>query len=142
MQSQTKEVCLLVITLKSRPDLLALAQYNPQRYPALFQSLGKDLAQPQQGNSLQAHSQWDLLCVANGEQIVTNAEADGSFFAELESRFGAAIQPKDLIENAPPFIGGWVVYLGYEMSDEIEPRLQLLPPILSFRGLSHYGRRE
>ena len=111
-----------VITLNERPDLLALAQHDPKRYPALFQSLGQELSA---SNSTQAHAQWDFLGIANGEQIVAIATDEGGFFSELEACLGKSIQAKCVIENAPPFIGGWVVYLGYEMSDEIEPRLQL-----------------
>ena len=106
-----------VITLKERPDLLALAQHNPKRYPALFQSLG---------HSEQTHAQWDLLSIANGEQIVANEKGSVDFFAELESGLVKTTYRHDCaIENAPPFIGGWVVYLGYELCDEIEPTLVL-----------------
>ena len=111
-----------VITLNTRPDLLALAQHNPQRYPALFQSLGQALSSP---SLTQAHAQWDLLCISNGERIVANTKGDGAFFAELEAYIGRRIQTNPVIENAPPFVGGWVVYLGYELSDEIELKLQL-----------------
>ncbi len=111
-----------VITLSKRPDLLALAQHNPKRYPALFQSLGQERAQIPEP----AHAQWDLLGVANGEQIVANGKSGGSFFSELESRSSKTTQfSESAFENGPPFIGGWVVYLGYELSDEIEPRLEL-----------------
>ena len=112
-----------VITLKELPDLLALAQHNPKRYPALFQSLGQSES-PCQGKT-QAHAQWDLLSIANGEQIVANAKGSVDFFAELESGLVATPHHDCAIENVPPFIGGWVVYLGYELSDEIEPTLKL-----------------
>lgn len=115
-----------LITLNTRPDLLALAQQNPNRYPALFQSLGQSLPEPKLNSSLQAHAQWDLLGIANGEQIVASGKNDKSFFAVLESALNKLAVPKSVtIENTPPFLGGWVVYLGYELGDEIEPRLQL-----------------
>lgn len=113
---------MLVITLKNRPDLLALAQHNPKRYPVLFQSLGQDLPAQYQ---VQPHAQWDLLSIASGERIVANAKGAGSFFAELGACLSKAIQHNDVFDNAPPFIGGWVAYLGYELSDEIEPTLKL-----------------
>ena len=115
-----------VITLNTRPDLLALAQHNPKRYPALFQSLGQGLSEPKLNSSLQAHAQWDLLGIASGEQVVADGKKDKSFFAALESALKKVAAPKNAtIENTPPFLGGWVVYLGYELSDEIEPHLQL-----------------
>lgn len=122
-----------VITLKERPDLLALAQHNPKRYPALFQSLGQsELQNPAPWlesscpSKTQAHAQWDLLSIASGKQIVANAKGRVNFFAALESCLGTIPHHPDCaIEDAPPFIGGWVVYLGYELSDEIEPRLKL-----------------
>ena len=113
---------LQVITLNERPDLLALAQHNPKRYPALFQSLGQsELPSP-----AQAHAQWDLLSIASGEQIVANDKGGGDFFSKLESCLAKTIQRNEFgIENTPPFTGGWVVYLAYELSDEIEPTLIL-----------------
>ena len=111
-----------VITLSKRPDLLALAQHNPKRYPALFQSLGQE----QEQIPKPAHAQWDLLGIADGEQIVANNKNGMPFFSELESRFSKTTHLKEsAFENSPPFIGGWVVYLGYELSDEIEPKLKL-----------------
>ena len=117
-----KETSLQVITLNKRPDLLALAQHNPKRYPVLFQSLGQVLPAQSQIKSL---AQWDLLSIANGEQIVASDIGRGSFFAELDRCLSKTLQSVDVIDCAPPFIGGWVVYLGYELSDEIEPTLKL-----------------
>ncbi len=111
-----------VITLEQHPDLLALAQHNPKRYPVLFQSLG----QPELKIASQAHVQWDLLSIANGEQIVADDKGDVDFFTQLDTCLSQTSQAKYFdLENAPPFIGGWVVYLGYELSDEIEPTLVL-----------------
>jgi len=121
---QTEESSLQVITLNKRPDLLALAQHNPKRYPALFQSLGQP--ESQNPGEVKAHAQWDLLSIANGEQIVANRKMEGAFFSELASCVSGMAQPETSpVENAPPFLGGWVVYLGYELSDEIEPTLVL-----------------
>lgn len=113
-----------VITLNKCPDLLALAQHNPKRYPALFQSLGQ--RESQNPSEVKAHAQWDLLSIANGERIVANRKSDGGFFSALAVGVAGMAQPElSTVENAPPFIGGWVVYLGYELSDEIEPKLAL-----------------
>lgn len=113
-----------VITLNKHPDLLALAQDNPKRYPALFQSLGQHASQ--NPSEVKAHAQWDLLSIANGERIVANRKSDGAFFSALAAGVAGMAQAEvSTLENAPPFIGGWVVYLGYELSDEIEPKLVL-----------------
>ncbi len=113
-----------VITLNKHPDLLALAQHNPKRYPALFQSLGQP--ESQNPSEVKAHAQWDLLSIANGEQIVAGRKSDGAFFSELATGVAAMAQPEiSTVENVPSFLGGWVVYLGYELSDEIEPTLVL-----------------
>ena len=130
-----------VITLNKHPDLLALAQHNPRRYPALFQSLGQP--ESQNPSEVKAHAQWDLLSIANGEQIVANHKSDGAFLSELATGVAAMAQPEiSTVENVPSFLGGWVVYLGYELSDEIEPKLVLPATHFEFPHAFAHARRN
>ncbi len=112
------------LNLEQAPDLLALAAHNPTRYPALFQSLGTT-------DALQIQARWDFLAFASGEKIVAkNADAT-QFFPQLEAALATLTGACDATLE-PPFRGGWVVYLGYELSAEIEPTLTLPPNDFGF----------
>jgi anthranilate synthase component 1 len=96
----------------------------PERYPGLLES-GAGSA-----------GRFDILPMANGECLRLEyrgglsgpfAGADG-FLAALDRWWTALRVPATDIEFAPPFTGGWLLYLGYELAAEIEPRLKLPPP--------------
>jgi anthranilate synthase component 1 len=61
---------------------------------------------------------------AQGRDLVA-----GGFLDNLEAWFRAEANPPlpAGAAKALPFVGGWFVYLGYEVAAEIEPRLQLPP---------------
>jgi anthranilate synthase component I len=126
------------VKLAHTPDLLALAAHNPTRYPALFQSLGaKTGAQrpgAQQDGAWQIAAQWDFLAFASGEKIVTAHADTDAFFPQLETALAhtANVPSRNIAPFEPPFRGGWVVYLGYELSAEIEPTLTLAPNDFGF----------
>jgi anthranilate synthase component 1 len=104
---------------------LGLIAQRPETYPGLLESsapLG-----PAAGGA-----RFDILPIASGEALRLGAdgrlsgphsEAAPGFLAALESWWTA-------VRTAPtgarlPFSGGWLVYLGYEVAAEIEPRLVL-----------------
>lgn len=96
--------------LDSYFDLLQLHQYAPERYPFLLESVVHGTAQ----------SRYDILFAFPGQTIETN-ETD--FLPRLNHFWQSDklnIEKSDL-----PFNGGWFVYLGYELANEIEPTLQL-----------------
>ena len=107
------------------PDLLNLAQAAPGRFPVLLESAT--------GGTLGSHS---LLLYAAGPALVAwpdgRLEGPGQgeeFFQRLDWLYrqeavGEAI-PAETPEMQTPFIGGWFVYLGYEMAAVIEPTLRL-----------------
>jgi len=61
---------------------------------------------------------------ARGREIVA-----GGFLENLEAWFLAEAAPTTSAATTKPlpFVGGWFVYLGYEVAAEIEPRLRLPP---------------
>ena len=63
---------------------------------------------------------------ARGREIVA-----GNFLDNLEAWFRAEATPaapaSASASRSLPFVGGWFVYLGYEVAAEIEPRLRLPP---------------
>jgi anthranilate synthase component 1 len=111
-----------------RPDLLRLHAAAPERHPVLLES-----ASP--GGP---RGRWDLLAVASGD--VLTLHADGAltgrcggatrFLDALDAWF-AAVASEPLRDSASgatstlPFLGGWFLYLGYELAGEVEPKLRL-----------------
>jgi anthranilate synthase component 1 len=103
------------------PDLLRLHQRDGTRYPALLQSrtLG-----PTQGR-------YDVLLAAPSASLtlapdgrLRGAMARGaSFIDSLDEWWQRERVPPEA--SALPFLGGWFLYLGYELASEVEPRLRL-----------------
>jgi len=114
----------IVRSLPVSLDLLALHAADPQRFVCLLESVAR-------GNG---QSRFDLLFVANGESLVLNAsgalhgvaaaQGDG-FLAALERWYLQQKRPAQVADAQLPFVGGWVLLLGYELAGEIEPRLKL-----------------
>lgn len=107
---------LIVKTLDRQPDLLALHATFPERYPHLLNSnadiIGADKANPQ--------ARFDIL-FACPQQTITSDDRD--FLAQLDIAWKNEQQP--LADSELPFQGGWFVYLGYELAQQIEPALNL-----------------
>jgi len=87
-------------------------------------------------------SRFDILPMANGECLRLGADGhlsgphsgtsailgtsgahSGGFLAALERWWAALREPETV--SPLPFIGGWLLYLSYELASEIEPRLRL-----------------
>jgi len=105
-----------------RPPLLGVHAADPQHYPALLES---SAPHPSAGR-------YDILLAGAGETIVGKA-----FLNTLEMSWQRERQA--VTEMGPPFVGGWFVYLGYELAGEIEPTLQLpqSPAPLAFAQRVH-----
>jgi anthranilate synthase component 1 len=100
---------MMQVALPAVPDLLALHAANPARYPYLLQTAGSPAG-------------WDILFAcpqrvrrfAFGETGVLDALAE-----EWDQAGGAAFRHAEL-----PFVGGWFLYLGYELLQEIESSIR------------------
>jgi len=55
----------------------------------------------------------------------SNSNAGAAFLAALDEGWRTAAPAATSEAGQPPFTGGWMVYLGYEMAGGIEPRLEL-----------------
>lgn len=113
--------------LAGRHDLLALATLHPQRYPALLESVADGTAQARY-DVLFAFPIGSLELGADG-RVRDEAGIDrGSRFLDaLDQAWRQSRVPRADTNAILPFVGGWVLYLGYELACEIEPRLRLLP---------------
>ena len=126
-----------VTTLTTTPDLLALHAANPQRYPHLLSSA-----------AIGANEHYDILFAFPDEEL--SLDQNGLNFSDknqfnTDSFFQALSewwQTESIAEKNTtdlPFIGGWFVYLSYEMAAEVEPALSLpvdvsgLPVALAIR---------
>ena len=104
-------------------DLLPLAAAHPERYPALLES-----AAP--GPS----ARWDILfafpedrlALARDGVVRDKSGRDcGARFLDALDHAWSSSGKHESGEAELPFVGGWVLYLGYELAAEIEPSLAL-----------------
>lgn len=105
--------------------LLALHAAKPDRYPALFESAAA-------GEPL---GRYDILFAFPAERLVLHsdhrlsgptAHLGGTFLNALDAWWLRERGPR--VHSTLPFHGGWLVYLGYELAGQIEPRLRLPAP--------------
>ncbi|MDF0604173.1 aminodeoxychorismate synthase component I [Neisseriaceae bacterium TC5R-5] len=93
---------MFTLRLDWLPDLLALHAAERQRFPYLMMSSGE------QG--------WDLLLWQNERHLYQAGEGE-QFIRHLQT-----LQPVAVANpHALPFIGGWFVYMAYDLLSEFEP---------------------
>ena len=135
-QDQIKQA-LIVKTLASKtlasvPDLLALHARHPERYPHLLSSNAQRI-NPQQSSQTPSQSpRFDIL-FACPQQTIHSEQSD--FLAQLDAAWQAEAEqfrqarPVNHTDDQAladlPFTGGWFLYLGYELAQQIEPGLKL-----------------
>jgi anthranilate synthase component 1 len=93
-------------------NLLALHHHNKQNYPFLLESVSQN-----------NNSNYSFLFCFPSEKIVLNQSSDFSvdFFAQLNQEIKI---PKTNKNIDLPFVGGWFIYLAYELNALIEPSLK------------------
>jgi anthranilate synthase component 1 len=104
--------------------LRALAAREPKSFPVFLDSAAKG---PLARFSLlafepRARLSRDARGALGGAGV---ALGGGGFLDNLDAWFRRERQPRHHATPNLPFAGGWLVYLGYEMAAEIEPRLAL-----------------
>lgn len=123
--------------------LLALHAAFPDRYPALFESAAAGNARTR-FDILFAYPQGHLSLRRDGTLSGRTGAVEGAGQdARMSAAQGSAGPAKFLpaldhwwqaervrarADNELPFSGGWLLYLGYELAGEIEPRLHLPLP--------------
>lgn len=95
----------------------------PDEFPFLLESVGQGTAQ----------ARFDLLFRASSKELtlspdlrlqLAGLEVEGPFLDALNAWFSDEREDRRMHPELP-FVGGWFVYLGYELAGEIEPRLAL-----------------
>ncbi len=118
--------------LTLRPGILpAVAAAYPDRYPVLLDSAAEgSLSQASILAAFPRESLWrDGQGALHAEpaallETLRPAGSKTGFLDALDHWLSATPAPQTLPEGLP-FSGGWLVYLSYEMADEVEPRLHL-----------------
>ena len=115
-------------------DPLWLISRYPDCYPGILESGARaHLGGGPTHRTVSDDSRYDILPIANGEFLSLDSNAllggtvtpaAGGFLAALE-QWMTALPPPSSGAHELPFRGGWLVYLGYEIAAEVEPRLQL-----------------
>ncbi len=104
---------LIIHALKNIPDLLALHASNPERYPHLLSSN----ASTDESNKL---ARYDILFACPQQTIQSD---NGDFLQQLDQAWQA--EKQEIEKTDLPFSGGWFLYLGYELAQQIEIGLNL-----------------
>ena len=105
-------------------DLGALHACHPERYPHLLASTAQD----------SPRSRYDILFAFPGESLTLDADRQlyhhrqklntNDFLAAFDREWRRLSVPTDAPANdAPPFTGGWFIYMGYELAAQIEPSI-------------------
>ncbi|MBV9620019.1 MAG: aminodeoxychorismate synthase component I [Gammaproteobacteria bacterium] len=116
----------MIRELQVAPQVLgALAAHDPQRYPLLLESTA--CGPLSRASLLLAAPAAALWLDAAGTLHAHGADVRGpDFLSALAAWWQAeAIAPDAPLAQAVPFVGGWALYLGYELAGEIEPGLRL-----------------
>ncbi|HEY4368545.1 MAG TPA: aminodeoxychorismate synthase component I [Steroidobacteraceae bacterium] len=108
--------------------LLALHAAWPERYPALLESAAT--AEPLGRFDILFACPGLKLTLRSGQGLAADASLDttGSFLDALDRWWLRERIARDELPPTDfpvPFTGGWLVYLGYELAGQIEPRLRL-----------------
>ena len=88
-------------------DLASFCYLNSERYPFLLESVNHN-----------DFNRYSILFAFPGESIILNSFSDFDFLNELKNQF----KPNNLNSDLP-FVGGWFVYLSYELIGQIESSL-------------------
>jgi anthranilate synthase component I len=114
---------VLFRTLRAAPDLSALHQAFPDRYPCLLESVAHGTPRAR-FDILFASPRTVLELRADRRLLLDGRDLPGNdFLGTFESLWRAESIPAEPSPPPVPFHGGWFVFLAYELAAQIEPRL-------------------
>ena len=109
---------------QGKQNLLALHQLNPKRYPFLLESVATSTSS--RFDILFAFPQ-ETLTLSSKEELSGYSDIDGNDFLDNLSHWWKNKRDESIDCRELPFPGGWFLYLGYELSQQVEPKLNLKP---------------
>jgi len=113
---------LAVEPIPFETDFLALANHSPARYPALLQSTA--IGTPRSRFDILFAFPRETVRLASDITATTGVLPNSNFLARLDDCWRASREQAEIADYRDlPFQGGWMLYLGYELASEIEPRL-------------------
>ncbi len=112
-------------TIPFAADLLGLHALDSRRYPALVESAA-DESTLGRYDILFAFPEESLFLTSDG-QVLGRPDQHGGRFLDTFDTWWAEDRTPPIGGYGSPFTGGWFVLLGYELANEIEPRLALRP---------------
>ena len=107
---------------QGQQNLLALHRENPQRYPFLLESVAS--SDSSHFDILFAFPQ-ETLTLSHDEKLTGYSDVDGNDFLNNLSHWWESRRDNTINCEYLPFSGGWFLYLGYELSKQVEPTLKL-----------------
>lgn len=107
---------------QGQQNLLALHRANPQRYPFLLESVAS--SDSSHFDILFAFPQ-ETLTLSHDEKLTGYSDVEGNDFLNSLSHWWESRRDNTINCEYLPFSGGWFLYLGYELSKQVEPTLKL-----------------
>ena len=111
---------LYASALPGAVDLVGLQEADPARFPFLLESVIHGPAAARYSILMAAGE--ERLDLRGGSVYRNGTEVDGRFLDHVDGWFE---QCAASVDSSLPFVGGWFLYLGFELAGEIEPRLRL-----------------
>ena len=111
---------------QGRLNLLALHQLNSTRYPFLLESVATSTGEGEASNFdiLFAFPQ-ETLTLSNNNKLDGYSEINSDDFLSNLSHWWETKRNQLVKCESLPFSGGWFLYLGYELAQQVEPLLKL-----------------
>lgn len=121
---------LKINKLQGQQNLLALHKNNPQRYPFLLESVANSIGD---ATDKACSSRFDILfafpqetlTLSNQEKLMGLSDIEGNDFLNNLNHWWQAKRNNLVACELLPFYGGWFIYLGYELANQVEPQLHL-----------------
>ncbi|MEO0346484.1 MAG: aminodeoxychorismate synthase component I [Pseudomonadota bacterium] len=122
----------MIVSLATVPDLDALAARHPERYPYLLKSVPAD-GRGDGYDILFCAPDGALTLVAENGQLRLHHEGTaltprGDDFLDALNAWFEQDRTACTDTASWPFLGGWFLYLGYELAQQVEPSLSLPLP--------------
>ncbi len=115
-------VCAPIMGLS---DLTGLHAQHPQRYPHLLASTARGT--PRSRYDILFAFPGDTLALESDRSLYRNGKAIGAgdflkaFDRDYRQTNVESVHGQTASADSPPFTGGWFIFLGYELTAEIEP---------------------